>query len=399
MLTCLLPQVSGGKTPTRTGQSIITCPICHRDTPVPATGTAGLQPAFHINHLLDIAEDLKMATGDPPASAKTGEDKSPPAPGKITASCCDHKGKETELYCETCQDPVCWKCVVKGGKHQSHDYQELQEAFEKRKQRMIASLEVTEQSLTTMKKTITQLERHRKGISTQQNTIEVNVRKSFKKLHKMLDVRETRIIGELHHLTQKKLKSLTAQRGQIEMLQAKLTCCLALVRKNLETGSQREILKMGTPLVKKVKELTSFTPETLKPNTKADMMFSASSDFVAACQNYGQILESSFPDPSKCHATGTGTKAAKVGEAAAALLKIIDFVGAPCRKPISSFECKLVSEITRTVTQGSIERKGQSEYKINYHPTVKGRHQLHIKVEGQHISGSPFNIAVKSPVE
>ena len=62
-------------------------------------------------------------------------------------------------------------------------------------------------------------------------------------------------------------------------------------------------------------------------------------------------------------------------------------------------ECELVSEITGTRTLGSIERRGQSQYQISYQPTIKGRHQLHIKVEGQHIRGSPFSVAAKSPVE
>ena len=41
----------------------------------------------------------------------------------------------------------------------------------------------------------------------------------------------------------------------------------------------------------------------------------------------------------------------------------------------------------------------QSQYEINYQPTIKGRHQLHVKVEGQHIRGSPFTISAKLPVE
>ena len=41
----------------------------------------------------------------------------------------------------------------------------------------------------------------------------------------------------------------------------------------------------------------------------------------------------------------------------------------------------------------------QSQYEISYQPTIKGRHQLHIRVEGQHIRGSPFSVAVKLPVE
>jgi hypothetical protein len=55
--------------------------------------------------------------------------------------------------------------------------------------------------------------------------------------------------------------------------------------------------------------------------------------------------------------------------------------------------------ITGTRARCSVERRGQSQYEIRYQPTIKGRHQLHIKAEGQHIRGSPFSVAVKSPVE
>ena len=62
-------------------------------------------------------------------------------------------------------------------------------------------------------------------------------------------------------------------------------------------------------------------------------------------------------------------------------------------------ECELVSELLGIKTQSSIRRKGQSQYEINYQPTMRGSHQLHVKVEGQHIRGSPFTVSVKSPVE
>ena len=43
---------------------------------------------------------------------------------------------------------------------------------------------------------------------------------------------------------------------------------------------------------------------------------------------------------------------------------------------------------------GNIERRGQNQYEIGYRPTVKGQHQFHLKVEDQHIRGSPFSVAV-----
>ena len=66
---------------------------------------------------------------------------------------------------------------------------------------------------------------------------------------------------------------------------------------------------------------------------------------------------------------------------------------------MKSLECELVSEIAGTRASCSVERRGQSQYEISYQPTIKGRHQLHIKVQGQHIRGSPLSFAAKSPVE
>ena len=57
-----------------------------------------------------------------------------------------------------------------------------------------------------------------------------------------------------------------------------------------------------------------------------------------------------------------------------------------------SLECVIESEITGTRASCSVERRGQSQYEISYKPTIKERHQPHIKVEGQHVRGSPFSV-------
>ena len=384
------------------GQLILTCPICRQDTPVPANGTAGLQPAFHINHLLEIAEELKKATADPPASAERAERVSTsltPAIDRIKVCCPDHE-KEVELYCKKCEELICLKCAIKGGKHHSHDYEDLEQTFEKYKKEMTASLGPVEQQLTTVKKALAQFERHCGEISDQRAAIEADVHKCFRQLREMLNVRETEVIGQLHQLTQRKLKSLAVQRDQIETLQARLGSCMGFMRESLETGRQAEVLMMKTAVVKQVKELTTTFPlHSLEPSNKADMQFLASNDLMAACRKYGQVLALGLPDPSKCDATGKGTEAAVVGETATAFLQAIDFESQPCDEPILSSECELVSELTGTRTQGSIEILGQGQYKIQYQPTIKGRHQLHIKVEGQHIRQSPFSISAKLPLK
>ena len=75
--------------------------------------------------------------------------------------------------------------------------------------------------------------------------------------------------------------------------------------------------------------------------------------------------------------------------------------GQPCDPATvsTSLEVDLVSELTGSKVIASVERsterRGQGQYVIRYQPTVKGRHQLHIKADGQHIRGSPFSVTVK----
>ena len=51
------------------------------------------------------------------------------------------------------------------------------------------------------------------------------------------------------------------------------------------------------------------------------------------------------------------------------------------------------------VIGGSVEHymkcRGQGQYAISYQPTVKGKHQLHIKADGQHISRKPIQCYCK----
>ncbi len=58
-----------------------------------------------------------------------------------------------------------------------------------------------------------------------------------------------------------------------------------------------------------------------------------------------------------------------------------------------------MSEISDVTVCGNVKRKGNDKYKIKFMPTIKGNHQLHIKVDDQHIGGSPFSVAVKLPVK
>ena len=313
--------------------------------------------------------------------------------------CCEHLEKELELYCATCEEPVCYKCVIRGGKHQNHDYKEIDQAFLEYKEWIVASVKPMEKQVTTIKKALAQLDACCEEISDQQAVVKDKVHINFGHLREVLDARETELIGQLDGMAQSKLKGLAAQRDQIETTLTQLNSCLYFMRESLKTGNKLDMLMLKMNTEEQVKELTTpFPPETLEPNTEANIVFSSSAEMVTACRNYGQLAIDRL-DPSICHATGWGLEVGVVMEKSTAILYAVNSDNKPYEWQIKSFECQLFSEITGTRTDCSVERRGQSQYEISYQPTIKGRHRLHIKAEGQHIKGSPFSVAVTAPVE
>ena len=316
----------------------------------------------------------------------------------ITSQCPIHE-KELELYCDTCGELICWKCALKGGKHHDHDYEELNLAFKKYKEEITPYLEPLEKQVTTMEVALAQLNSRCEEISDQQSATEESINVTFAQLQDVLNARKARLIRQLQKITQGKLKGLAAQRDQIETSLAQLNSCLHFTRESLRKGKEGDVLSMKSKTLKKVKALaTPVQPDTLEPNTGADIIFKGSVDVTALCRNYGQVYSPGLPDPSQCRAIGKGTQVAVVGEKSTAILQAINSEGTQCSEPIATWECELVSQITGTRVKCYVEKR-QGRHEISYQPTIKGRHQLHIMVDGENIRGSPFSVSVTSLVE
>ena len=357
--------------------------------------TPGQKEAFEV--LSVICYSCEFSDPDMDEGVQTLEDIEKPLEMRdTTISCFEHVEEEINLYCETCGVLLCLLCVRK---HHDHDCSPLKKAFERYKEEMISFVEPLEKQVTTIKKALAQLDRRHEEIFNQQAVIEDNVHVTFRRLREVLHVRETEIIDQLHQTTQRKLKDLAVKSNQIETTLAKLNSCLHFIWKSLKTGNEQDVLMMKTNTVNQAKELTTpFQPDFLKPDAETDLVFSASADTITSCKNYGQIIATYSPDPSKCHVTGKGAEVAAVKVKSTAILHAVNFAEEPCEKTIRLLECELVSEITGTRAICSVEKR-VSQYEISYQPTIKGRHQFHVKVEGQHVRGSPFSLAVKSPVE
>lgn len=402
-------------------QSYITCPSCRVVTIIPATsGVAGLPIAFQVNNLFEIQDSLKQIPL--PTTSLQGE----------AGSCSEHVGEELRLYCETCDELICLKCAIKNGRHRSHDYDEIQDAFMKYKGEIASWIGPIEKQLSAVNDALKRLVSTRTEISEQQAVVGMGIDDSIRQLHDAIDARRIDLHAELQRISEGKIHSLAVQQDHLEMSQGQLRSCLDFMQDNLKQECGVDVLKMRASIKMQIQELTvAFNSDSLKPSAVLDTSFTPTPSVAETIRNYGSVTGSisvsdfadseilspskdtdpcavavleltesrSVPDPSKCYLTGHNMELAKVGEVSGGTVHVVGNNLQACYEPVKSIECQLVSEITGTTINGSVQTRAMSQYEITYQPVVKGKHQLHIRINGQCIARNPFTICVMPPAE
>ena len=427
------------------GQLSLSCPTCRESTVLPqATGVSGLQSAFHVHHLLEIKDALEKVKE--PQKVKCDKCKTPkPATSycrdcgeficatcttvhrewdafakhevvameqfeskvkqldalkKVTLYCSLHQGKELEIYCETCEELICHNCTISKHCRPEHKYVLVSDTFEKHKAEITTSLNKVEEKLGLTNKALEQLDVRSQDLDDQQAANEEKIQRERKLLIEAVEARTTELIGKADSYTKMKKKNLAAQRNDLETVQTQLASCLSFVRDSLKRGSEGEVMKMKNGVMKQIKEMTdNIKPDMLPPCENANVKFTSSHPIqVSQLQQFGEVyLQKASPE--KCYATGKGLETAEPGERATTIVNIVDDKEKACPVAVESLTCELVSETTGEKKDCFVKKTGDSRYEISYQPPSRGRHQLHIKVEGDHIKGSSFPVTVKLPVK
>ena len=426
----------------RQGQLSLRCPTCRQSTLLPpATNVSDLQPAFHIHHLFEIQDALekvkepkkvmcgKCTKAQQPAMSycrDCGEFicamcttihshwddfaehevvaleqleskmKELDALKKVTLYCSLHKGKELEIYCETCEELICHNCTVTKHCRPEHKYSLVDDTFEQHKAEIVTSLEPVEKHVGIVTKALEELERQSAKINDQRGTTKTEIQRLFRQIYDVLEARKADLVSQVDQFADQKIKNLAAQKDEVETVHTQLVSCLSFVRESLRTGSQGEVMKIKKTVMKQIKEMTdNFKPDLLPLCESANLKFTASSEFIQTCRQLGDIFLSDI-SPENCYATGKGLEVAELSERATVSLYTVTQTKKACSTPMKHLRCELVSESAGEIIVCTVKAKEASieQYEISYQPTSRGRHQLHIKVEGEHIKGSPFPVTV-----
>ena len=416
----------------------LTCPTCRHIVPLSEKGVAGLQSDFHIDRLFEIRDAFNKAAEPTETQCGSCEDGKATGycrdcgefvcdecqaahkrikstknhqivtldelqaqaanltpPKKVIPNCPKHPENALKIYCETCSTLICTDCTIR--LHQGHNYDLLADVFPKHKEELVSSLKPLKEKLDTVQRTLKAFDKKGRDINDQKATIEAHIHKEIDHLHQLLDQRRAQLVGELDLLTQQKLKSLEAQRDQVEITQVKLTSCLEYAEGGLQTGTEGEVLAMKAPVLKRIKQISAkFDPVTIQPETEADLKLvtDTKQQLQQDCSKFLTIIDSTkLFSLQNSHTTGDGLKGATIGEQKTVVFHALTRQNKEYKAKLN-LKAELEHIKIKHRVQCEVVKQQNGQHKINYRPVKRGKHQLHLTVDGNPVRGSPFPIAV-----
>lgn len=394
----------------------ITCPTCRKVTTISVEkGVAGLQSAFHINSLLSILSEHKKFTKEhsivteeqerdteEPDMATTEKQTSSMQKDKKAVEdahyCPDHSARLLDSFCETCDTLICIECAFEH--HKGHECNLISRLFKKSKKEILSSLSSVENYLEWMRQSVDAIQVRHAEVLEQQETLVAEVSEHAQQIQVAAEARKLELVSTIDHITKDKLNDLASQTAKTEKIITQVCNYVKATYKDLETSSEEKVVKMKSVVAQQTKTFEeSFQPESLDPSAKADTIFSAKFGIKTAVRSFGDVYTSGSPGPAQVRASGDGLKGAIVGEKSTVILQSTVPTKGPWMKLKPSLECDVFSEFSAKKVKHDIETSGRNRLEITYKPATKGRHQIHIKVKGEHIRGSPFVVNAVLPFE
>ncbi|XP_033724919.1 uncharacterized protein LOC117314930 [Pecten maximus] len=181
---------------------------------------------------------------------------------KGQTACVHHKGKQLELYCETCQDLVCLKCLFSG--HKGHIVCELSDITPKKKQDIKNFIDrASQHDLVQVGKYIDSTQTLLKDNDSKFEKLSHQLKMQTDKIKEGLDKLTATTLSLYQKMKEDNTKLIEKYKQDLEMYDKQLKQQIQECKTALQRGSDIEIYDTGYEIhfpVKPVLGTASFTP-------------------------------------------------------------------------------------------------------------------------------------------
>ena len=309
-----------------------------------------------------------------------------------------HEKEELKIFCMLCEVAVCNTCALTD--HEGHAKMSLESAANERKLRVESAIDSQKRAAQTKTNRLAKLDENCVKVQEQAAKVKSDVQQFVDSIIASIEAKKLEIFNDVENKVKESLERLGIQRQEIE----------------------RQV-KMHETAIEKSETLLKRTTiaQIMQPNEILDRLYQEEGDlddtadrdggsftdlfhFVknqhlfenVSTRNIGSIQFLTETSPKQSTIEGQGNSEASVELEAQIVVTTRNAQGEQCYE---ERDCVTV-EITNsqghdcaTRTQGQDNKDGT--YKISYFAKETGTCQASVKVNGEHVRGSPFEVQVK----
>ena len=309
-----------------------------------------------------------------------------------------HQKEELKYYCKDCETPLCQTCVTLN--HGGHDLRLIEGEAENKTLEIKSILQSQREELDAKLNVIVQLDEDCAKVIQRSEIARRDVQRFADGLIKTIQAKMKNIITAMENQTDKSLESLKAKRSAIQQQINTTESSLKEADKLLKQSTTAEVVQLKKSLQTIFHGFNQTEPIVHDPSSLQTLVFVENQKTIDTVngEELGFLcMEEGYrKKPSEFLAEGKGLKEGTVGRKAQFNL----FTRNAERKQWYNEHDRIKVEIKdeqerECVTQVKIDDSKNGIYKITYYPRVNGTLKLLVKVNGEHISCSPFSVILK----
>ena len=339
----------------------------------------------YLTHEVASLEDLKQGRAKPIVV------KEPP-----TKTCPNHD-EPLIIYCFDCERLICHHCTVKD--HRDHDFEFCKIASTKTKQNLLENLSPLKIQRESLAKAIYNVQTTKQELKAQGGSVASSIQTSFKELREILDMREQELLVEAAGIVKQKMDKLSIQEKNLSLASAEVQSVVDYTEQCVRHCTDNEVMstqaEIRRRMEREIKE-HSKSGRSLEPVEELDVGVEVrcAENLQQLCQTQANIIQ--LIDPAKCTVTMEDSTKHEVNKTCNATL-VTRLSSTKISRRHCKVSCSLRSLYNNVITECKVSQTGAGQYSIQCTPTVRGRHELTVSVDGQQVAGSPFPVFVSIP--
>ena len=307
-----------------------------------------------------------------------------------------HENEELKLFCKVCEITICNTCALTD--HEGHAKMSLESAANERKLRVKVAIESLKVRAESKMNVIAKLDENCVKVQEQAAKVKSDVQQFVDGIMAAIEAKKMEIFDEVEDKAKESLERMGMQRQEVEQ---QVDMHEAAIEKS-ET-----LLKRSTSaqIMQPIEFLDKLFQEEGDQDDTADRdggSFSVEFHFVKRQQffdyvNAEEIGSLQFKtSQEQSTAEGKGIGEATVGLEALIVVTTRNAQGEQCYE---ERDCVTVEIRNRqchdSTTKAKVQDNKDGTYKISYFAKETGTCQASVKVNGEHVRGSPFEVRVK----